>query len=47
MEKPKSLFSMMTDYRKGRWIFVNEDWRSAYVELGELLGVKVEALMLV
>ncbi len=34
-------FSMMQGYKKGDWVFANEEWKAAFMKLGELLKVKV------
>ncbi|MEM1321955.1 MAG: DUF3536 domain-containing protein [Bacteroidota bacterium] len=34
-------FSMMQGYKRGDWVFVNEEWKKTFLELGNLLKVKV------
>ena len=34
--------SMLQGYKKGEWVFSSEEWKSAFLKLGELLKVRVE-----
>ena len=34
-------FYLLKGYQSGKWVFANEEWESAFLELGELLKVRV------
>ncbi|MEL6866855.1 MAG: DUF3536 domain-containing protein, partial [Bacteroidota bacterium] len=37
-------FSKMQGYQRGDWVFASEEWRTTFLKLGHLLGVKVDQL---
>ena len=36
-----SYYSMLSGYHKGEWVFASEEWKEAFLKLGQLLKVRV------
>jgi alpha-amylase/alpha-mannosidase (GH57 family) len=34
-------YYMLLGYKQGRWVFASEEWKSVFLELGDLLGVRI------